>query len=155
MVRIGASARPAGSWTRCPSGTTDLDRMRMRCVQAADALFAPPPFEPEKLTVTFCERVRSAQQPIPRRYTLTHNDITGALQLSVGIEFNYQQISGFYTRLVRDDVRAEWRMHPQPSLHVFCHVSGKERWLAPPSLRNYIFRRELPLVRPQTAAETV
>ena len=31
-------------------------------------------------------------------------------------------------------------------LHVYCHVSGEARWLAPPALRDYIFRREMALV---------
>ena len=39
------------------------------------------------------------------------------------------------------------------SLHVHCHVSGEERWLAPPGLRDFIFRREMPLVRPPSLAE--
>jgi hypothetical protein len=45
-------------------------------------------------------------------------------------------------------VLAEWRFESggQASLHVHCHVSGEERWLAPPALRNYIFQREMPLV---------
>lgn len=50
----------------------------------------------------------------------------------------------------RDEVLAEWQYDGEgnPSLHVRCHVSGEERWLAPPALRNYIFKREMPLVRP-------
>ncbi len=48
----------------------------------------------------------------------------------------------------RDEVLAEWIFdgEGQASLHVHCHVSGEERWLAPPALRNYIFQREMPLV---------
>lgn len=52
-------------------------------------------------------------------------------------------------RLLRDEVLAEWYMPPDDGpleLHVYCHVSGQERWLAPPQLRNYIFKREMPLV---------
>lgn len=81
---------------------------------------------------------------------MTHNDVTGALRLTVGKDYNSKQISSFYTRLLRDEVIAEWRRGPgwgdAHALHVYCHVSGQERWLAPPILRNYIFRRELPLV---------
>ena len=49
----------------------------------------------------------------------------------------------------RDEVLAEWRIDSGgcASLHVHCHVSGEERWLAPPGLRDFIFRREMPLVR--------
>lgn len=44
---------------------------------------------------------------------------------------------------------AEWQFGSGgcASLHVHCHVSGEERWLAPPGLRDFIFRREMPLVR--------
>lgn len=87
--------------------------------------------------------------PVRRRYTLTHNDLTGSLQLSVGREYNKDQVSGWYTRIVRDEVLAEWHV-PQngtiPSLNVYCHVSGEEMWPAPPSLRSFIFRREMKLV---------
>ena len=57
-------------------------------------------------------------------------------------------IAGWYVRLLRDEVLAEWQLDgPSPTLHVHCHVSGQERWLAPPHLRNYIFKREMALVR--------
>lgn len=39
--------------------------------------------------------------PAPRRYTLTHNDLTGELQLSVGGAYNMAQISSWYNRLIR------------------------------------------------------
>ncbi|KXZ49927.1 hypothetical protein GPECTOR_19g378 [Gonium pectorale] len=72
----------------------------------------------------------------------------GNLRLTIGPDYNTQQISGFYTRLLRDEVVAEWVNVGSSTytLHVYCHVSGEERWLAPPLLRNYIFRREMPLV---------
>ncbi|GFH14512.1 staygreen domain-containing protein [Haematococcus lacustris] len=112
------------------------------------AIFDPPPFQPEKLTVSWQKGTtrHHSSAGLPRKYTLTHNDITGALQLTVGSDFNYAQISGFYTRLLRDEVVAEWAFDPRPVLHIYCHVSGEDRWLAPPFLRNYIFRREIPLV---------
>ena len=131
--------------------------------------------------------------PLPRRYTLTHNDVTGALALSIGPNYNSAQLEGWYVRMIRDEVLAEWRRDdgggekeegggkeastsvdgdaaggrersssssgsssdspaPPPfassghSLHVFCHVSGDARWLAPPRLRSRIFQREMALV---------
>jgi hypothetical protein len=123
-----------------------------RCAQVvAKALFEPPPFQPSKLAISFAPGT-CAMKPSPpesRRYTLTHNDLTGELWLTVGADYNETQISGFYTRLLRDEVVAEWRCDEEqnPQLHVYCHVSGEEKWLAPPVLRNYIFRREMPLVR--------
>lgn len=122
------------------------------CLQVTvRALFEPPPFQPSKLSISFGPGTTpvSPAPPDNRRYTLTHNDITGELWLTVGADYNTEQISGFYTRLLRDEVIAEWRSdgaQTMPSLHLFCHVSGEERWLAPPALRNYIFRREMPLV---------
>lgn len=58
-------------------------------------------------------------------------------------------VPGWYSRLVRDEILAEWEFISQDEavLHVHCHVSGEERWLAPPLLRDYIFRREMQLVR--------
>lgn len=121
-------------------------------LQVSQALFDPPPFQPEKLRIQYAPGT-SQLDPAPplRRYTLTHNDITGMLSLSIGPDYNHQQISGFYTRLLRDEVTAEWKSTAAGyALHVYCHVSGEERWLAPPMLRNYIFRREMPLVRGAT-----
>eukprot|EP00198_Chlamydomonas_reinhardtii_P001571 XP_001690907.1 predicted protein [Chlamydomonas reinhardtii] len=117
---------------------------------ATKALFDPPPFKPEKLAVLLAAGTSSLEPAPPRsrKYTLTHNDITGNLRLTIGADYNQQQISGFYTRLLRDEVIAEWVAVGASgyALHVYCHVSGEERWLAPPLLRNYIFRREMPLV---------
>ena len=49
-----------------------------------------------------------------------------------------------YTRFLRDEVLAEWA---DGSLHVHCHVRGRaDWWLAPRQLRDFIFRREMPLV---------
>ncbi|KAK9846596.1 hypothetical protein WJX81_007362 [Elliptochloris bilobata] len=113
-------------------------------------LFEPPPFNPAKLTTAWLPGVTrwGPMPPASRRYTLTHNDLTGELQLSVGAGYNTAQISSWYNRLIRDEVLAEWRFSSggRASLHVHCHVSGEERWLAPPSLRDFIFRREMPLV---------
>ncbi len=116
----------------------------------AAGLFDPPPFKASKLSVSNKLRATDARTSVERRrYTLTHNDISGDLWLTIGHELNMPQISGFYTRLLRDEVTAEWQREGESShaLHIFCHVSGEERWLAPPALRDYIFRREMPLVR--------
>ena len=101
---------------------------------------------PEKLHVRLVEGVTSEGPITPRRYTLTHSDTTGELSLTIGPSFDKAQISGWYTRLMRDEVLAEWHQDDDgPSLHVYCHVSGglvfgTARW------RDAIFRHELPLV---------
>jgi hypothetical protein len=80
---------------------------------------------PEKLHVTFQESTSAQEVSLPRRYTLTHSDAKGDLFLSIGAEYDQKQISGFYTRLMRDEVLAELISDGQkPSLHVYCHVSG-------------------------------
>lgn len=55
-------------------------------------------------------------------------------------------MSGWYTRLMRDEVLAEWKDDDTgAALHVYCHISGGLA-LGPSSWRFTIFRRELPLV---------
>ena len=62
----------------------------------------------EKLLVKFLAGV-DAQGPLDGRcYTLTHSDFSGDLFLSVGSEFDTKAISGFYTRIMRDEVLVEW-----------------------------------------------
>eukprot|EP01023_Acetabularia_acetabulum_P023678 TRINITY_DN2307_c1_g1_i8.p1 TRINITY_DN2307_c1_g1~~TRINITY_DN2307_c1_g1_i8.p1 ORF type:complete len:252 (-),score=11.95 TRINITY_DN2307_c1_g1_i8:137-892(-) len=83
-----------------------------------------------------------------RCYTLTHNDITGNLLLSVGSHFNWNQVSGVWSQIVRDEILAWWEIPPKslPYLHVQCHVSGEQKWPLPPCIRYAIFIMELPLV---------
>jgi hypothetical protein len=81
----------------------------------------------------------------PRCYTLTHSDTTGDLSLTIGADFDRGQISGWYTRLMRDEVLAEWRADDGPSLNVYCHVSGGLVF-GTAGWRYAIFQRELPLV---------
>ena len=101
---------------------------------------------PEKLRVTYLPGVEPETPIAPRRYTLTHSDVTGDLYLTIGPDYNLDQISGWYTRLMRDEVLAEWKDNQDgPSLHVYCHVSGglvfgRAGW------RDAIFRSEMSLV---------
>lgn len=101
---------------------------------------------PEKLHTTFDPTV-SADGPLtPRRYTLTHSDATGDLFLSIGKEYDKDAISSRYTRLMRDEVLAEWLAdEPGPELHIHCHVSGGIAF-GPAHWRYVIFQQELPLV---------
>jgi len=101
---------------------------------------------PRKLHVTYLTGATLEQLIVPRRYTLTHSDITGELFLSIGSEYDTKQISRLYTRFMRDEVLAELS-HGEDSLvfKVHCHVSGgfvvgTARW------RYNIFKSELPLV---------
>ncbi len=101
---------------------------------------------PERLHVRWADGVAPDGPVTPRRYTLTHSDTTGELFLTVGADYDREQISGWYTRLMRDEVLAEWRQDADgPALHVSCHVSGGLAF-GPAGWRYAIFQRELPLV---------
>ncbi len=101
---------------------------------------------PDHLHTEFLPGTTPESPVTPRRYTLTHSDWTGKLFLSVGLDYNQRQISGWYTRLMRDEVLAEWKQDEKDySLHVYFHVSGG-LVLGRASWRETIFRSELPLV---------
>ena len=100
---------------------------------------------PDKLHVTFLTGTTPEGLFLPRRYTLTHSDITGDLFLSVGTHYDVKQISKLYTRLMRDEVLAELINEGDGLVfRVYCHVSGgfvfgRAKW------RYSIFQSELPL----------
>jgi hypothetical protein len=101
---------------------------------------------PEQLHVRFAPGTGPDGPVVPRWYTLTHSDATGDLYLAIGPDYDRRQISGLYTRLMRDEVLAEWRLEGAgPELHVHCHVSGGLVF-GSAAFRDAIFRRELPLV---------
>ena len=81
-----------------------------------------------------------------RRYTVTHSDTTGDLFLTIGETYDKKQVSGLYTRLMRDEVLAELiGIDNHQELKVYCHVSGRltfgtAKW------RSNILHHELPLV---------
>ena len=82
-------------------------------MQVSALLFRPPIFDPRKLTTTFLPGTSGTepQPPAPRRYTLTHNDITGQLNLSIGCNYNTVQVSGWYTRLIRCEAQRSEHVH--------------------------------------------
>ena len=101
---------------------------------------------PEKLHVQFAPGTAPDGPVTPRCYTLTHSDATGDLFLTIGPDYDRQQTAGWQTRLMRDEVIAEWRDGAEgPALHLHCHVSGG-LVLGQAGMRDAIFRRELPLV---------
>ena len=101
---------------------------------------------PEKLNVVYKDPVDPNLLSLPRKYTLTHSDSTGDLFLTIGTDYDNDQISGLYTRFMRDEVLAEWLLNKDNyELHLFVHVSGGVcfGWAG---LRDRIFRNHLPLV---------
>lgn len=111
-------------------------------------------FDPKKLHVRFLDSSHKADSSpcfLPRIYTLTHNDITSELYLSIGPSVDSQQLGKLCTRVFRDEVVAHWKLLKGPSgesygLHVDCHVSGGHNFMAPAAIRNWIFQQEMSLV---------
>jgi hypothetical protein len=99
----------------------------------------------KKPYVTFLPGATPEQLILPRRYTLTHSDITGNLYLSIGRGYDKKKITKLYARLMRDEVLAELVNNKgNLEFRTHCHVSGgfivgTARW------RYNIFRSELPL----------
>ncbi|XP_062199399.1 protein STAY-GREEN, chloroplastic-like [Phragmites australis] len=132
------------------------DARRRRYVVPTARLFGPAIFEASKLKVLFLgvdeekeKHGHPAGKPLlPRTYTLTHSDVTASLTLAVSHTINRAQLQGWYNRLQRDEVVAEWKkVRGRMSLHVHCHISGGHFLLdLIAGLRYYIFRKELPVV---------
>ncbi len=101
---------------------------------------------PDKLYCRFLNGSQPDGPIVPRRYTLTHSDRTGELFLSIGHDYSREQISGWYTRLMRDEVLAEWKTQQQQYLlWIYVHVSGGGA-IGFSGWRNSILHREMPLV---------
>ncbi|NIS82652.1 MAG: hypothetical protein GTO14_21175 [Anaerolineales bacterium] len=101
---------------------------------------------PEKLHTRLEANIDKDRPIHPRRYTLTHSDLTGDIFLTIGSTYNRKQISSLYTRFMRDEVLASWDQGENgPVLRVHCHVSGGLVF-GSPSFRDAIFRRHMPLV---------
>ncbi len=99
---------------------------------------------PNKLHVSILPPATVDSPLFPRCYTLTHSDQTGDLFLTIGVEFNKKQLRGWQTRIMRDEVLAEWlKTDDNHSLNVYCQISGG---IGTSGFRDRIFRQELPLV---------
>lgn len=95
---------------------------------------------PEKLSVEFRKGVTTTEPIIPRHYTLTHSDLTAELFLTIGLKYAYDK-----TNAMRDEVLGKWvKYNGRYFYYVYLYVDGE---FSPkvPAIRNYIFRRELPL----------
>jgi hypothetical protein len=137
VIDIFAIAALTASYTGCLAYTSE---------SVANKLNPENRLNPEKLRVNYVPGAGSTDPISPRRYTLTHSDITAELFLAIGPDYNKSQISGWYTRFMRDEVLAEWNDTDEvPTLHVYCHVSGGFVF-GPAQLRYQIFRDQLPVV---------
>ena len=101
---------------------------------------------PERLHTRWESGAQKDRPLSPRRYTLTHSDFTGEPFLTIGSSYNQKQISGLYTRFMRDEVLGSWEQEDHElTLQVHCHVSGGLVF-GSASFRDAIFRRHMPLV---------
>lgn len=101
-------------------------------------------FNPEKIHVRNIIAGLDIKEVIPRRYTLTHSDKTGDLFLTIDLEYDEKQTSTFYTKLMRDEVLAEWKEEENGlEFHIYVHISGGFvfGWAG---MRDRIFRHYLP-----------
>ena len=98
-------------------------------------------FYPEKLSVEFKDGVTVTKPVIPRRYTLTHSDITGDLFLTIGIHYAWDKINP-----MRDEVLGEWKQNGSSLYYcVYLHIDQGQYNQNAAAKRFEIFRRELPL----------
>lgn len=95
---------------------------------------------PEKLSVEYREGVTATEPIIPRRYTLTHSDITAELFLTIGLSYAYDK-----TTAMRDEVLGEWIKTSEK--YCFCAYLYVDGQFGPgvSAIRDAVFRRELPL----------
>ncbi|KAJ7952397.1 protein STAY-GREEN, chloroplastic-like [Quillaja saponaria] len=128
---------------------TRRPRKKNQALAPVMRLFGPAIFEASKLKVLFLG-VDEKKHPgkLPRTYTLTHSDITSKLTLAISQTINNSQLQGWYNRLQRDEVVAEWKkVQGKMSLHVHCHISGGHFLLdICARFRYFIFCKELPVV---------
>lgn len=96
---------------------------------------------PEKLYVSFRPGTTPIQPIIPRRYTLTHSDITAELFLTIGPNYAYEKIGPS-----RDEVLAAWQTtNNSYVLSVYLYVGGEQFGKATAAIRYKIFKQELSL----------
>lgn len=96
---------------------------------------------PNKLHVEYRRGILPAWPIIPRKYTLTHSDLTGDLFLAIGSQYATDKITE-----MRDEVLGEWIPYGADDVALFInvHVDGKGD-AAVSSIRNNVFIQELPL----------
>lgn len=95
---------------------------------------------PKKLTTKF-KYVTPINPIIPRRYTLTHSDLTAQLFLTIGRQFAFNEISN-----MRDEVLALWRQTDNGYyLYGRVQVDVSPISKATSAVRYRIFKQELPL----------
>lgn len=104
-------------------------------------------FDPSKLHVRFSEGSGPEGPRSPRRYTLTHSDVTGDLFLTIGREYDRRALSALQVRLERDEVLGEWAdVEGTPCLELHMMAQGGLPLFGTGRMRCDIFRRYRPMV---------
>ena len=99
-----------------------------------------------RLHTSFAGDIEREALSLPRCYTLTHSDRTGELYLTIARDYDREQVSGWYTRFMRDEVLGEWMQEKgEYALHLYCHVSGGLVF-GTAGMRYNIFQKHMPLV---------
>ncbi len=97
-------------------------------------------FNPDKLKVELREGVTATGPIIPRKYTLTHSDLTSELFLTIGRNFAADKLNK-----MRDEVLTEWSEQEDRYLFfAYVYVDG-ENETGTEAIRNIVFRKELGL----------
>lgn len=97
-------------------------------------------FNPEKLFIEFTQGVTETEPIIPRRYTLTHSDLTAELFLTIGSDYAFNKIN--YS--MRDEVLGEWiQKESSYNYNVYLLVDGNFSETTA-AIRDTVFRKELP-----------
>jgi hypothetical protein len=96
--------------------------------------------DPKKLQVNFGVGTGNTRPIIPRKYTLTHSDITGELFLTIAAKYDYDKITD-----MRDEVLAEWIMFNNEYALMVNVMVDKEKNPIMSAIRNSVFAKELPL----------
>jgi len=94
----------------------------------------------EMLHVIFGMGTGETKPIIPRKYTLTHSDVTGELFLTIAEKYDYDKITD-----MRDEVLAEWIMVNSEYALMVNVMVDKEKNPIMSAVRNSIFTKELPL----------
>ena len=97
-------------------------------------------FQPSKLNVDYKGNVGTKEPMIPRKYTLTHSDETGELFLSIGNNYDLDQIN--YE--IRDEVLGCWEKDDKYYLFITLELDNGED-LTNTIKRDKIFRQEIVL----------
>jgi hypothetical protein len=97
-------------------------------------------FNTEMLHVNFGMETGETKPIIPRKYTLTHSDVTGELFLTIAAKYDYDKITD-----MRDEVLAEWVMVNSEYALIVNVMVDKEKNPIMSAVRNSIFTKELPL----------